>query len=300
MNAQPAIERALVEAGLNSKIRSNRSLSGGCIHQVIELTLADGMKLVAKVNSSENKGLFEEEMHGLRALGASGAVIVPKPLSVVAHGENAALLMTAIEPPNDRRSDSAAAAQFGADLAALHQADVGERYGFEMDNHIGSPLQVNSWHDDWVAFNAVNRLGFQAQLAREAGLLNDGQTKSIEKLIDRLDRFIPGKPKPSLLHGDLWSGNALPTLARGGRGGTYAVIDPACSIGDGWADIAMMKLFGGFDESCFEAYRASIGAPDDVEDRLVVYQLYHVLNHVNIFGSGYVGQAMSLVRRLVG
>ena len=118
-------------------------------------------------------------------------------------------------------------------------------------------------------------------------------------MIERLDSLLPRRPRSALLHGDLWSGNALGTADRTGTA-RVAVIDPACSHGDGWADIAMMKLFGGFPEECFDAYTDCVGKPHQLESRLAVYQLYHVLNHVNLFGRGYVAQAMGLAEGVRG
>ena len=138
---------------------------------------------------------------------------------------------------------------------------------------------------------AKHRLGHQLALARSRTLLSDEEANSVEGVIDRLAGLIPRRPRGSLLHGDLWSGNALPT-----RDGRIGVIDPACSVGDGLADIAMMRLFGGFPEACFEAYSSSIDDHESVETQVAVYQIYHLLNHVNLFGRGYVGQVMEVAK----
>jgi fructosamine-3-kinase len=192
-----------------------------------------------------------------------------------------------------------AARRRGAELAALHACTDprGRGYGFDGENHIGTTPQPNSWCADWVEFNAVHRLGHQLRLARDGGSLLAGEAQSFERVIDRLDSLLPRHPRPGLLHGDLWSGNALPTSG-GAAGGRVALIDPACSFGDGWADIAMMRLFGGFPPACFEAYAAANPDRDGLEERLAVYQLYHLLNHVNIFGRGYAAQALALAARL--
>ena len=296
MSDRAAIDHALNAAGFHGPVKSIRNLSGGCIHTVMAITLDDGRSLVAKLNVAHMRAMFDEEARSLRALSATSTVLVPHPLGVTEHAGRSVLLMTAIAP-------AAGAPQaeqwrrFGHELAALHQADAGPAYGFESDNHIGSTPQPNSWHDDWVEFNADNRLGFQLALARDNDLLDESESRTIEGLINRLDRLIPRKPRASLLHGDLWSGNAISGQDERGEA-RIAVIDPASSIGDGWADIAMMSLFGGFPRSCIDAYAQVIGRPDDLESRITVYQLYHVLNHVNIFGRGYAPQAMSLAARL--
>jgi fructosamine-3-kinase len=262
---------------------------------VLEVTVAGGRRFVAKLNDARQVGLFEEEAAGLEALSRTQTVLVPEPLAALAEGSASVLLMTAITPG---RAGGDTWRRFGRELAALHavEAPSGNRYGFDMDNHCGMTPQPNPWCDDWVTFNAEHRIGHQLRLAAGRGLLNKNEARRLEQLIDRLDRVIPRRPKPALLHGDLWSGNALPAEDEGAE--RIAVIDPACSYGDGWADIAMMKLFGGFSSACFEAYAAETHDRDGVDDRIAVYQLYHVLNHVNLFGRGYAGQAMSLVSSL--
>ncbi len=288
-----AIAGALAAAGIDVPMARQRAMSGGCIHDVRLLTLSDGREVVAKLSRGDAAALFAEEAEGLRALAATGSVVVPLPLADgVWHGR-AVLLMTAIE---HAPASPAAWERLGADLAALHRTDAGSRYGFATDNHLGATPQPNTWTDDWVTFNREHRLGHQVRLATAGGLLRAEETRLLREVIDQLERLLPSRPRPALLHGDLWSGNALPTV-----GGRVAVIDPACSIGDGWADIAMMRLFGGIPEPCFRGYRDAVGddaADEDVEARIAVYQLYHVLNHVNLFGRGYAGQALTLARRL--
>lgn len=296
-----AVRAALDAAGIDAAISDISGLSGGCIHRVLRVGLNNGRTVVAKVNRAEALGLFEEEALGLRALAATSRVIVPQPLAVTRHASHAVLLMSFIEPlrgaPDDR-----AWRRFGEDLAALHAAplpnDLARGYGFAIDNHIGSTPQPNRWCDDWVQFNAEHRLGHQLRLASDRRLLDGTEAHAIDAVIARLDRILQPHPSPSLLHGDLWAGNVLPTLS---KHATCAVIDPAPYVGDALADIAMMRLFGGFPQACFDAWAQRSGvdlAGGDANARIAVYQLYHVLNHVNIFGHGYVGQVLSLVQRL--
>ncbi|MHC4967087.1 MAG: fructosamine kinase family protein [Planctomycetota bacterium] len=295
MNEDAAIDEALREAGVDGPVTATRDLSGGCIHRVRELTLAGGTQLVAKITDADQVGLFREEAAGLEALAATRTVLVPRPLAVTAGGSASVLLMTAI---THGRAGPRAWGRFGQELAALHGADpaTGSGYGFALDNHLGTTPQPNPWHDDWVRFNTDCRLGHQLTLAARRNLLSGAEARRVERVIDRLETLIPRRPKPALLHGDLWSGNAIAADEAGDE--RVAVIDPACSYGDGWADIAMMKLFGGFPSGCFDAYAAETEDRDGLETRLGVYQLYHVLNHVNLFGRGYAGQAMALVGAL--
>ncbi|MHC4107064.1 MAG: fructosamine kinase family protein [Planctomycetota bacterium] len=294
MSVSPVIKRALQASDLPADGATMRDLGGGCIHRVRRVTLRDGRAVVAKTNRAAMLPLFEEEAASLRAIAATQTILVPQPLVTITHDDEAVFLMTALEPG---AATQKAWRSFGEELAHLHAGDAGTRYGFDIDNHLGTTPQPNTWCGDWVEFNSRYRLGYQVELARESGRMDAHEVGRVGAVIDRLARLIPRRPKPALLHGDLWSGNALPAASGEGEP-RIAVIDPACSIGDGWADIAMMRLFGGFARGCFEAYTAAADDRQDVEQRVAVYQLYHVLNHVNLFGGGYVSQAMALVGRL--
>ena len=293
MSSRQAIEAALRHAGLDQTVISSRDLSGGCIHTVQEICLSDGTPVIAKTNTAAHLSMFQEEADGLGALAKTETVLVPRPLAAIENNGVAILLMTAIKHGS---VPSSAWNRFGEELACLHQTEAGTRYGFQNENHLGTTPQPNTWCSDWVQFNAKHRLGHQLDLAAKRGMLHTDETERIEVVIDALQDHIPRSPKPSLLHGDLWSGNALPTSE--GSDERIAVIDPACYIGDGWADIAMMKLFGGFPDHCITAYTANVSDHAQLESRIAVYQLYHVLNHVNLFGRSYVGQAMALAARL--
>ncbi len=292
MSRDSAIIAALRHAGICEEIATTRPLSGGCIHEVVLLSLSDGRDVVAKLNHASKLGLFEEEAAGLRALDETNTVLVPRLLSTSSHDDTAVMLMDALEAALANDSTWAA---FGRDLAALHACKWSSQYGFATDNHLGTTPQPNDWCDDWVQFNAEHRLGHQLNLLRPH--LSNEETRDIQRVIDQLDQFIPHHPKPSLLHGDLWAGNALPVVDATGKL-RIGVIDPACSVGDGWADIAMMKLFGGFPKVCLDEYASTVGDHVRIESRIAVYQLYHVLNHITIFGRGYIAQAMSLARSL--
>lgn len=295
MTDQQILQRILAKADINDTITGKSDLSGGCIHRVCKVTLSDGGSCVVKMNNSKYQHLFAEEAVGLNAINQTQTVLAPKPLCVCTVDDIAALVMTTI---SDASANDAAWSQFGKELADLHNCDASDRFGFETENHLGLTPQPNDWRHDWVEFNKQQRLGHQLSLAINRNLINRNEQKTVEEVIDRLGEFIPANPKPALIHGDLWSGNALPAEDEHGQN-RIAVIDPACYIGDGWADIAMMKLFGGFPNCCYEAYENSVGDHVNIDLRIVVYQLYHVLNHVNLFGRSYMGQAMSLARQLV-
>ena len=294
MSTERELAGALAAAGYGAEVTATRILTGGCIHDVRRLTLADGTTVVAKIDRAERYGLFEEEAASLRALAATRTVLVPEVRSVVRAGPVAVLFLAVLEPcpagPDQWR-------RFGRELARLHMSESTCAYGFETLNHLGTTPQPNEWCDDWVHFNAEHRLGHQLALAVEGNLLTADESRRVERVIERLASLIPRRPRPALLHGDLWSGNALAAADEHGAA-RIAILDPACSYGDGWADIAMMKLFGGFPQPCFDAYQSSVPDAPQLESRLAVYQLYHLLNHVNLFGRSYIAQAMDLARRL--
>ena len=294
MNLPAVVTAALRQVGRSAEVCALRDLSGGCIHRVVEITLGDGLIVVAKIAGAAQRDMLEGEAASLRALRTTKTIPVAEPLGLATDGEATVLLLASLGPV---RATDEAWAEFGRRLAHLHAADAGKRYGFDTDNYLGATPQPNCWMDDWVEFNAVQRLGFQVKRARDGGVIGDDEASRFDRVIGRLERLIPRRPKPALLHGDLWSGNALATTDANGVP-CIAAIDPATYVGDGWADIAMMKLFGGFSASCFAAYEDAAVDTEQIDARLAVYQLYHVLNHANLFGRGYVGQALSLAARL--
>ncbi|WP_128000209.1 fructosamine kinase family protein [Piscinibacter defluvii] len=237
--------------------------------------------------------MLEAEADGLAALGATGTVRVPAVVDCWTT-ETACVLaiegLTFAPPPPDF------GARFGAVLAALHRASApGEgRYGWQRDNWIGGTPQTNRWHDDWPGFFAHERLGaLAAQLAQRGApaRLLDGVAALAERLGDFFDDG--HAPRPALVHGDLWSGNWA-ALADG----TPVVYDPAVSVSDAEAELAMMELFGGPPAGFWEKYRAAAGLAPGYAHRRGLYQLYHLLNHALLFGGGYLGSAQRLLDTL--
>jgi len=191
-----------------------------------------------------------------------------------------------------RGLDRASGAMLGRQLAALHR-HTGERFGFPSDNFIGGSPQENAWRDNWALFFAERRLRPQLRWA-----INRGMDRKLgdtgESLTGRISAFfIDYRPQPSLLHGDLWSGNAS-ALADG----TPVIFDPAAYFGDREADIAVSELFGGFPESFYASYRQAWPLDSGYETRKTLYNLYHILNHFNLFGAGYLGQARRMIEKL--
>ena len=185
------------------------------------------------------------------------------------------------------------ARRLGQQLAALHRCKS-PRFGFPQDNFIGTTQQPNAWNDSWIDFWREQRLGFQLRLAADNGYGSQLQSLG-DKLLDALPAFFEGyTPQPSLLHGDLWSGNHAYTAD-----GAPTIFDPASYYGDCECDLAMSELFGGFPASFYTAYRAEWPLHEGYETRRDLYNLYHVLNHANLFGGGYVLQTRDIMQRLL-
>jgi len=180
----------------------------------------------------------------------------------------------------------------GKQLAKQHRF-CAEQFGWSRDNTIGSTPQHNSWSDDWVSFFAERRLGFQLELAAQNGFAGDLQSQG-RQLIDNLGYFFSDYwPEASLLHGDLWGGNWASSNGR------PVIFDPAVYYGDRESDIAMTRLFGGFGREFYAAYEEAWPTTSGSEKRTRLYQLYHVLNHLNLFGASYLGRAQDVIRNLL-
>ena len=284
--------RALGErlaAALGRPLGSSRAtpLAGGDINRAFRLD-AGGERFFVKLNRAEREAMFVAERQGLEALRASATIRVPEPLLVGRAGAHAFIVMEFID-----LAGRPAPERLAADLAALHGC-VADRYGFAGDNTIGSTPQPNAWRDDWLEFWRAQRLGRQLELGAANGLPGALLDRAW-RLHDRLDEYFAGyRPPPALLHGDLWSGN------RGADAdGAPVIFDPACYHGDHEADLAMMELFGHPGERFFAAYREIRPIDPGYAWRRDLYNLYHLLNHANLFGGGYAAQALRLTDDLL-
>jgi len=278
------ISRAL---GRPFRAEAMREAGGGCIHRALILE-GGGERWFVKLNSAQALPMFEAECDGLAALADTRSLRVPRPLGCGIVGGEAWLALECLDlTPVSTRSDAVA---FGRALAALHRCS-GPRYGWRRDNFIGATPQANTEHDSWARFFAEARL--RPQLARAAAHGVSLQKRG-ESLAEKLPAFfLDYRPQPSLLHGDLWHGNAAMCAGR------PAAFDPAVYYGDREADLAMTELFGGFPESFYAAYREASPLAEGYESRKTLYNLYHVLNHLNLFGAGYLRQAERMIDRLL-
>ena len=288
------LEAALRAAGDSTPVRAFTALGGGSFGQPCRLETGQAryfLKWSAPQAAAVPPGMFTAEAYGLALLAASGAVRVPQVYACAeAQGSAPALLLTEYLQ-GDAQPVGDGMAALGEQLAALHRASAAQAYGLAEDNFIGASPQVNAWLPDWVEFFTARRL--RPQIERAAGLSAARRTR-LERLLQRLPDLLAGIPRrPSLLHGDLWGGNVIP--APGG----LALIDPAVYYGDREAELAFTHLFGGFTPSFYAAYQAAWPLEPGFEGRIPLYNLYHLLNHLNLFGSAYLSAVDAVLNRYV-
>ncbi len=281
-----ALQTSVSDVAGSFRIERTTPVAGGCIHRCLLLE-GGGRRYFAKTNARSELDNFAAEADGLAALSAAGAR-VPVPLCHGQAGEQAFLVLEHLELRGN--GDYAA---LGRSLARVHSIR-GEAFGWRRDNYIGRTPQINRCSQSWIEFWREARLGPQLHLARKnslgKGLLGKG-----EQLAEALPRLLSQHaPRASLLHGDLWNGNAG-FLA----GGTPVLFDPAVYWGDREADLAMTELFGGFPQAFYSAYAEAAPLDQGYAVRKTLYNLYHVLNHANLFGGGYAAQAERMIERLL-
>ncbi len=276
-------------AGLQLDAARCAAVSGGDISAAFRCTDKQGRHWFLKLNRNAFAAAFAAELAGLQEL-QQAELRTPQAVAYGVSGSSAWLLLEWLDMS---AGNAGSAALLGEQLAAMHRITAAE-HGWRRDNYIGSSPQLNSRHADWARFYAVQRLQAQLDLAAAnsapAALVRKGQD-----IVERLPELLAGyQPEASLLHGDLWAGNwaRLP-------GGDPVVFDPAVYYGDRETDLAMTRLFGGFPAEFYRAYAAAWPLADGHEFRQTLYQLYHVINHFNIFGGAYAAQAERMLRTLL-
>ena len=283
------------------KIKSHRPVSGGCINQ--GYAVSDGERTYfVKLNEAAKVEMFVAEALGLQEMAQTNTIRVPKPICwgvaknsayiVLEWLKLGALLQNSVEgnPPHRFCAGTTNSWQeMGRNLAAMHRT-TSASYGWEQNNTIGSTPQINNWTTDWVEFYASHRLGYQFQLAKRKG----GNFPQQEQLLASLPQLLSHPVQPSLVHGDLWGGNAACT-----EGGEPVIFDPATYYGDREVDIAMTELFGGFPAAFYHGYNEVLPLAPGYEQRKTLYNLYHILNHFNLFGGGYSSAANRMISQIL-
>lgn len=292
-----AIADALSEHGIETATLADgtsagpRPVSGGDINaawQVNAAIDAANATLFIKTGPASELEMFAAEADGLHEIAIANTVRVPQVYACDQAGRNAFI---ALEWVNFEPTSTQAEHKLGEALAAMHRYTA-DRFGWHRDNTIGRTPQHNPWSESWVDFFREHRLMFQLELARENKFSGEIQDLG-QKLADGLHTlFADYDPVPSLLHGDLWGGNWA------SADGDPVIFDPAVYYGDRESDLAMTRLFGGFGAAFYESYEAAWPATTGAHERCELYQLYQVLNHMNLFGGGYAGRAVSSLRKL--
>lgn len=272
----------LIENDYGIVIAAN-TVGGGCINHCSRLETIQGETFFLKTNQNSPDDMFSCEAQALIHLSGKGGPRVPKPYL---WGRTFLLLEDLKPAPRQINYWK----YFGQKLAALH-TNTADMFGFEHDNYIGSNPQRNSWIDDGHKFFADQRLLFQAQIAYDHKLLDKGEIRLLEGMIKRLPELVPRQPA-SLIHGDLWSGNVIT-----GSNGEPAMIDPAVYYGWAEAELAMTALFGGFSQEFYNSYNSTRPLVPGWRNRLEIYNLYHLMNHLNLFGWGYRSQVVNIINK---
>ncbi len=261
-------------------------MGGGCINRAYCLRDQE-LSFFVKINGTSPLSMFKAEAAGLEEIARTDTIRVPKPICFGRSEGNAYLVLEHIKMSNTGDMEQA-----GRDMAMMHQ-NVGGGFGWYRDNTIGSTHQPNNLSTDWIEFWHKQRLGYQLKLASQLG--HGGRLQeSGKRLLELLPQLIGHQPRPSLLHGDLWGGNISFDSA-----GSPVIFDPAVYYGDREADIAMTELFGGFSSRFYSAYNEVWPLDQGYADRKTLYNLYHILNHLNIFGASYASQAQGMIDRLL-
>ncbi len=278
----------VVEQATGEAFRSEsfQSCAGGCIHQ--SGICSDGDRsFFVKINGLKAEVMFTAEADGLRALGEVTALCIPEVVGLGIAGSQAFLVLEALDLGG--RPSAAAWSQLGEGLAALHRV-TGPSHGWDCDNYIGETPQSNGRHDSWADFFVEKRLRPQFEMAHTHGF----SFPDAEGFMKRVGEMLADhQPEPSLLHGDLWSGNAGFSSS-----GEPAIFDPATYHGDRETDLAFTEFFGGFAPEFYAAYRKAWPLEPGYEQRRDLYNLYHVLNHANLFGGGYASQADAMMQSI--
>ena len=266
-------------------LETHRSVGGGCINQAWLITGADHSFFV-KRNDSSKVSMFEAEAFGLWEIEEAKAIRVPHPVCWGKDSDGAYLVLEWLDLNRNQNWTA-----LGQQLAAMHRVSHPLGFGWVRENTIGSTPQINIWHQDWPTFFAECRLQAQIERAQKKGFYSKGFVILLEAIPEFFKDY---QPQSSLVHGDLWSGNVASIAS-----GEPIIFDPAVYFGDREVDIAMTELFGGFPGEFYRAYDQTFSLDKGYTKRKNLYNLYHILNHFNLFGGGYASQAERMIQQLL-
>lgn len=277
------------ERGEATGICSSQVLSGGCINECLAIKTGSTTYFIKYNFSDKFPGMFSAEAKGLELLRNTGCIRIPQVIHQGTSGKYSFLLLEFIE---EGRQTTNFWEHFGKNLAKLHKTSH-TQFGLDHDNYIGSLPQQNHVHADWYTFLAEQRLLPLLKMSVDSGLLNSGDIKSFDRFMGNLSNLIPAET-PSLLHGDLWSGNFITNPL-----GEACLIDPAVYFGHREMDIAMTKLFGGFSPEFYQSYNKEFPLEKGWEKRVEINLLYPLLVHLLLFGESYSGQIRRILKSVV-
>ena len=282
------VEKAITEhTGSPYKISNQQEVSGGCINSAYKIS--DGKSdWFVKTNKASLINMFASEAESLNEMAATNTVKVPRAICYGTNGGHSYLVLEFLE-----LSGSVNMEIFARQLAAMHRVTA-PSFGWHRSNVIGATTQINTQKNNWLDFWREERLGFQLELAQKNGCHRE-LIKQGRRVSDCLDDFFGDyQPQVSMLHGDLWGGNCAAL-----KDSTPVIFDPAFYYGDREADIAMTTLFGGFNQQFYEAYNKEWPLDQGYQQRKTLYNLYHIINHFNLFGGGYEVQAVNMMQQLL-
>ncbi|SFI98772.1 fructosamine kinase family protein [Thermoflavimicrobium dichotomicum] len=284
------LTQSLKQLGDTSSIIHLQTIHGGCINQAYYVQ-TEKREYFIKANEKVSPDFFKKEVTGLRILQQSRTVNVPEIFGefYFEQEQAAMLLMEWIQGDKSEKTE----VWLGHQLALLHQTTE-KAFGLDEDNYLGSLPQINGWDTNWVSFYRDKRLKVQLELGIQRKRITGQRLKKLEKLMANLSQWLPKNPSPSLIHGDLWSGNWLV----GPHGKPY-LIDPAVYYAHHEIELAFTELYGGFSERLYQAYQNIQPLPLDYQDRKPLYQLYYLLVHLNLFGEGYGQSVDQILHRYV-
>ncbi|MGZ5050315.1 MAG: fructosamine kinase family protein [Methylobacter sp.] len=289
MNWQSIIRHIESATGQACQFVKAQALAGGDINSAYRLHTENGSFFV-KLNRPDLLDMFEAEAAGLHDLMQTQALRIPQPVVCGQTDDHAFLVLEYIPL---QRLDNRGEQRLGRQLAELHRQPQ-PYFGWHRDNTIGSTEQANGRYNDWISFWQQQRLGRQLALAEANGYCGRLQALGSKLCANLAPLFSDYQPEPALLHGDLWGGNVA-----GDDRGNPVIYDPACYFGDRETDIAMTELFGGFGPAFYQAYQSIYPLDRGYAQRKTLYNLYHILNHLNLFGSGYLHQAERMIEKLL-
>lgn len=282
--------------GEGTKIEGTRPISGGDINEAYGLTLTDGERIFMKTNTRKNLSIFTAEAVGLTAIARTKAIGTPHILGIGTDEDRGGYSFLLLEFISGKSHSGNYWEDFARQLSDMHRAPTDDwvsegKYGLDWHNYIGRHSQINTGHDSWTSFFRECRL--EPQFKDAARYFEREDMKKVVRFLDHIDEILVEPEYPSLLHGDLWSGNVIT-----GNDGRAWLIDPAVYVGHAEADIAMTELFGGFPPAFYDAYKEEAPLQPGYEHRRDVYNLYHLLNHLNMFGRMYLPEVKRIVGRM--